>query len=107
MYQTNHVVVVDGDEIIAAVDDAHSPTIQLYNSDMIGGPVTLQFGNAQDPVEGLRLLDEFFEELHKVRVALLRRAGNAPSTAPRMVLVQHVGPTPDSPNWPVDHEEGE
>lgn len=73
MYTTLHVTLVEWDEVLPMVGSTAYPAVQLWSKDMVGGPVTLQFGTPADPGIGIRKIDELMEALHRVRVDLVTR----------------------------------
>lgn len=104
MHTSIHLIVRENDEIIVPLGDRGAnigPSVQVYNKDMVGGPVTLGFGEGNHPTEGIAVVDELIKALVQVREELRARidAGFG-YRALRPVAV----PTPD---FPVDHLEGE
>lgn len=98
MYVSQHIVLVRRDEIIAAVDGPQAPCLQLYNADLVGGPVTIQFGSGDNPREGLEVLHRVEAELLRVRSALAQRfAGRWPIAVAVAGAGDPEGRSPDAP----------
>lgn len=80
MYEAIHVILQDSDELLpmGTTEPSVTPGIQIYNHDLVGGPITISFGAHGDPVEGLRVLERFQSCLLDATRELTKRAARAP-----------------------------
>lgn len=102
-----HIIVGDTDEVLAVVsqDPSMTPALQLYNQDMIGGPVTLTFGS--DPAEGLEVVATVIDRLVLIRDALESRAAlyrTRDLARPRLVHAAAGDPAGEGPDFPATDE---
>lgn len=75
MYETIHVTIVKADEVLPLVTDHAGIGVQFYGPNLTGGPLTISFGNASDPHEGIEVAERVRQVLTEALNALYSRAG--------------------------------